>query len=461
MAYMSKRGRRPAEFASKAAHSHVIRDPDVQAFLDQCNLPKPAGQINFDQHQRIAFVPVRDNPIRHVIAIDGGYTIVPVQVEFPSATICFFQFGSLIFSVADLEEIDEQPFIDPDDMAKLKQIQRLKLSIPLQNITLKQQASLTHSVRRAVYNFFCQNIDNETLMETLKWFIFQEYNGGVPSWSLATCPNCGQASIELQRVTMSKQHTFSCPVCSGQILLTDVFRLHEAIDDELGAGGIPGYVTTTIEQIILVHLIRLILKTKPALLEEILFIKDGPLAFFGQTANMHQPMRALVRYLLDQHNLYLAGLEKSGTFVEHADEIAPNLDDGTILLLDNDYIYTYILPGNADPNNPYGRTTYYSNKLIFKSADERVYVASLPMDDIYPFPTAADFHNLAAILTNLEKLKCDMYDSALVPVALVNKLVSLANHPSSKILQRFAVQRMNLWSCKQLSFFKMALKRIV
>ena len=35
------------------------------------------------------------------------------------------------------------------------------------------------------------------------------------------------------------------------------------VDDELGAGGIPGYVTTTIEQIILVHLIRLILKIEP------------------------------------------------------------------------------------------------------------------------------------------------------------------------------------------------------
>ena len=36
--------------------------------------------------------------------------------------------------------------------------------------------------------------------------------------------------------------------------------------------------------------------------------------------------------------------------------------------------------------------------------------------------------------------KCDMYDDSLVPIALVNKLVSLANHPSSRILQKFAKQ---------------------
>ncbi|MBA3239850.1 MAG: NurA domain-containing protein, partial [Acidobacteria bacterium] len=207
----------------------------------------------------------------------------------------------------------------------------------------------------------------------------------------------------------------------------------------LGAGGVLGYVSTTIEQIVLIHLIRIILKTKPLLMNEMLFIKDGPLAFFGQTANMHKPMRELVKFLFEHHNLYLAGLEKSGTFVEHADEIARRLEGGTILLLDNDYIYKYIIPGKADPNNPYGRTTYYSNKLIFKTPSGGMYVVSLPTVDVTPNPTPDDFRNLQAILTNIEKLKCDMYDNALVPVALANKLVSLANHPSSRILQKFAL----------------------
>ena len=226
-------------------------------------------------------------------------------------------------------------------------------------------------------------------------------------------------------------------------LLTDVFRLHEAVDDQIGAGGILGYVTTTFEQMLLLHVIRLMLKLKPALLKTVLFIKDGPLAFFGQTANMHKPMRSLVKYLFDQHDIYLAGLEKSGPFVEHADQIAEKLEPGTILILNNDYIYQYIIPGKADPNNPYGRTTYYSNKLIFKSRFYGIHVVSLPTSDAFSSPKPQDFRNLQAILTNVEKLKCDMYDNALMPVALANKLVSLAQFPSSKILQRFAVNSMN------------------
>ncbi len=439
MGYTSRRGRRPNEYASRASHGHVIKDPAVQAFLAKCELPKRSSEISLDGPQCILYEPLAENPIRHIIAIDGGYNEVPVQIEFPSATVCFFQIGALIFNIEDLEGLDEKPFIDPEDIARLKQIQRLKLVLPIKNVSLKDQRTLTDSVRRAIYDFFRQKEENENLMDTLKWFIFQEYTRAIDQWILSSCPSCKESSVSLSRSSMSKDYTFKCNHCSAQIYLTDVFRLHEAVDDELGAGGIPGYVTTTIEQIVLVHLIRLILKIKPILLEQVLFIKDGPLAFFGQTANMHKPMRELVKYLLENYNIYLAGLEKSGPFVEHADEIVDRLNNGSVLILDNDYIYNYIIPGKADPTNPYGRTTYYGNKMIFKTMLGGVYVISIPTQEIITHPKESDLPNLQTILTNVEMLKCDMYDNALLPVALANKLVSLANHPSSRILQKFAM----------------------
>src|SRR5205085_2050202 len=96
--------------------------------------------------------------------------------------------------------------------------------------------------------------------------------------------------------------------------------------------------------------------------------------------------------------LYMAGLEKSGAFVEHAAEVATAMKDGSALILDNDYIYKYIIPGKADPANPYGQTTYYGAKLIFKSHHAGVHVVTIPTTQ------------------------------------------PLANHLSSKILQRFAVE---------------------
>lgn len=440
MAYVSKRNRRPMEFASKSAHLHIINSPTVQQFLSQCNLPKHVGDVSLLGHHLGQLKASVENPIRHIITIDGGYTEVPVKAEFPSATVAFFQFGALTFKLRDLEELDKQSFIDPDDMSKLKSVQRLELVLPIRNVSLKSKTTITDSVRQAIYDFFKTRMENG--LHSLRWFVFEEYGRCLDTWMLASCPHCQKRNVPLERNLMRADFTFACPSCARQIFLTDVFRLHEAIDDDLGAGGILGYVTTMIEQLILVHLIRVVLNTKPALLEQILFVKDGPLAFFGQTASMHRPMRALVNFLIQKHNCYLVGLEKSGPFVEHADEISSKIEPEQFLILDNEYIYRYITPGHADPSRPYGGTTYYGNKVIFKSSSSSIYVATLPTRNVLTHPSEGDFPNLHVILGNIEKLRCDMYDDALFPVALVNKLVSLADHPSARILTRFAIDTM-------------------
>ena len=55
-----------------------------------------------------------------------------------------------------------------------------------------------------------------------------------------------------------------------------------------------------------------------------------------------------------------------------------------------------------------------------------------------PAPTYGDFLNLTEVLSVLGTLRCSMYDNALIPVALANKLVSLSEFPSSRILETFA-----------------------
>ena len=102
----------------------------------------------------------------------GGYREIPVQTEFPSATIAFFQFGALTFNIEDFIGLASQPFIDPDDMAKLKQLQRLELTLPVRNVSLKAENTLTDSVRKAVYDFFRTELEHG--LESLRWFIFQE-----------------------------------------------------------------------------------------------------------------------------------------------------------------------------------------------------------------------------------------------------------------------------------------------
>jgi hypothetical protein len=440
MGYSSD-GPKPFERASRAQHHHIINDATVQGLIGRCWLPIPSEKAAFTSIL-IQQQSIDSNPVEYVIAVDGGYAETPVRTEFPSASIAFFQFGALLFRQDDLRRLDRQPFIDPTDMAKLKNLQRLKLALPLKNVRVKDESTLTASVRRAIFEFFVQQkIEDRALIDTLAWIVFRRFKAvRTPedqTWHLAQNPYTTDP-VDLAESDLQKDYTFKCPITKKPIYLTDVFRLHEVIDEERGAAGILGYLTNTIEHLIIAHLVHQLLLQQPDLLKHVFFIKDGPLGFFGQTANLHKPFRELANMLFDRHNFLAAGLEKSGAFVEHAREIAPRLPNGSVLVLNNDYIYKYILPGAADPNRPYGSTTNYGQKVIFKSASGQMHVVSLPARAICAAPNENDIPNFHLLLNNIETLRCDMYDSALIPVALVNSLVSLSDHPSAHILQQFA-----------------------
>jgi hypothetical protein len=232
-----------------------------------------------------------------------------------------------------------------------------------------------------------------------------------------------------------------CLYCGQPAFLSDALRLYERIDDEQGAGGIMSYLLTTLEQLVVVNIIRTLLSLRPSTLREILLIKDGPLAFFGMTAPLRTPMLELMSYLAAKDAgkplLCLVGLEKSGSFVEHAMLIEPKLKPGHFLLFTNDYVYRYVIPGDLTNPQPYGFNTYYGAKLVYKSQRGDVFVATIPLIDARVRDRFDNLQNAAEILRVISELRCSMYDQALVPVVLANKLVSLADFPSSEILAKF------------------------
>jgi hypothetical protein len=70
--YVSK-GRKPIERASKITHMEIIKNPDVQAYIDQCVLPSaPALESLEGLLTELGYVDTSE--VLAVIAIDGGYT---------------------------------------------------------------------------------------------------------------------------------------------------------------------------------------------------------------------------------------------------------------------------------------------------------------------------------------------------------------------------------------------------
>lgn len=453
MGYSSINGRKPIERASKIVHGEIINNAEVTAYLKGCTLPSAPASLDLTPLVHMVD-PVDTSGVRAVIAIDGGYTETYVREEFPSASIAFFTFGPLLFRLADLRRLDAQRFIAPEDLATLKNLQRYTLTLPVRGVRLAGESSLASSIRKTIFEFFARpsGPGEEPLLRTLAWFLFRRWEPAPDETReeiLAHCPNraCTATGLVFR---YSSPPTYACPGCGGALYLTDVFRLHELVDEDQGAGGILTYLITLLEQIILVHAIRTIWALKRSLLGEILFIKDGPLAFFGQVAPLYKPMRELTRFLLEQPApggsgrqplLFLAGAEKSGPFVEHAAAIEAQLSLNSFIIPDNDYIYRYIVPGDPQTQR-YGQFTYYAGKVFYKSAASDMHVLTIPTLAYSPTPQPADFPNLHAILQLVAELRCNMYDNALVPVALANKLVSLSDFPSQRILTTFARQEL-------------------
>lgn len=452
MGYSTK-GRKPIERASKIAHTEIIKNPEVQAYVDQCFIPNPPE--NSEVKTLIRPLPqVNTSHISAVIAIDGGYTETFVRDDFPSASIVFYTFGPLLFELGDLRALDRKRFVAPEDLARLKNIERYTLVLPVKNIRRNDQASLAATIRKTIHEFFLKprGAEGEKLIDSLKWFLFRRWNKAIKedfSMSFEGCPysECEDGGLSFK---FSDPDQKTCPTCSRAVFLTDIFRLHERIDEEQGAGAIIAYVLTMLEQMVLVHLVHGILeKLKPSLLRNLLFIKDGPLAFFGLVAPLYKPMRELMSWLLSDPSgshgptIHLVGLEKSGAFVEHAGMIQEKMDPSSYLLLGDKYIRKFIVPG-APGGAVYGQNTYYGQKMIFRAGTGEMYVATMPAKTFKAEPVPEEIPHMHEIMSLLSELRCSMYDNALIPVALANKLVSLSDFPSQRILTTFAKSKITL-----------------
>lgn len=445
MAYSSRYKKRPFEAASKSSHSRLIHSQAVRDYLKECQLQAADPQAaSVDVNSRIfpTEYPAENN-IRYVVAVDSG-SANRVAINGSNAELAAIQFGVIFLRMANLENLHNKPFISQEDLKDLKEDGSGQLILPLSNLAYRKSETIRDSFRMTIYEFFKQY----DLLTTLEWMICRKFDpaGGKDSYNLRRCPNSScSSSYPISASGMEDK----CAKCHQPFFITDSLGLHEGISEEVVSQEVISQTIYLLEMIIVFNNIKRILGNLETAnkISNTLFLIDGQLmmrelSYFSGGEGMLQTLRDLTRFLLTRHGLNLVAVEKSGFFVNYADVISrqpnevPLLNKGEFILLDSELIYDQIIPGKkAASAAGYGAYTHYGSKIIFKDRRGRVYVLTTPPWSKSPDQTR--FPNLFNILATIEELKCDSYDNSLLPIALINKHISLSFNPSRSILRKF------------------------
>ena len=270
---------------------------------------------------------------------------------------------------------------------------------------------------------------------------------------LMACSSCGAAE-DFNFDTSALQR--DCPICEEPVFLTDWLRLHEDISDFGNNTSAMTRMMNAVEHLLLAGLVHQVFRADARALSKMAFVMDGPLAIFGQPAKLHARIMSLLYAVnerlgeLNLEPLLVIGLQKTGEVMDHANLLNRFLPSGVIRILDDDYRNKYI-KGSDSPATNFGNETYYGQDFLFKTERGRIFNFAVP----YPFAgkgRSAEqkaFAGAKAVMTNYGSLieracdlirhfELDLYDSAIVPVALAHRHASISIVPGGKVLDIIA-----------------------
>ncbi|WP_462251953.1 hypothetical protein [Ferruginibacter sp.] len=439
------------ETAGKGGHSDFVRNPDVQLFLSNCDYMRPPSD---DEAKAIASqftnAPKGEPPIlpNFIVASDASKSDAPINDKLPCTQLGFIKVSHVLVSMEKYAELidPKSRFVDPFKAADMhRNAQPITYVLPGSNIKYRNSKTVRDGFRLAVFDQFNANRRDNTNRMVLTETLLALNNNKI---KINKCPSCRESIEELEFLTSSLVH--KCPKCSVDIYITDWLRLHEGISDFGDNASAMTRMMNAVEHLLLGSFILELLNSTPSALNKIAFVVDGPLALFGEPAKLHQRLMFLIHEVnnklaqLALEPVLVMGLQKTGNVMDHANLLERFLPNGVIRVIDDMYRHTYIT-GSDSPSDNFGSETYYGQDFLFKTERGRIFNFALP----YPFAdkgaNGADFANEKVQLERYGSLieracdlirhfEFDLYDNAIVPVALAHRHASISLVPGGKVL---------------------------
>ena len=448
------------EYANKAAHSDFLRNPDIKDFLEGCQYLTPPSDKEADaMAAKFTEPPTEDVKLpSFVVAVDGSNYESSLDDKLPSTKVGYVQIGALLINLGEFGSLRVGNFVDPFKVAELQdENSALTFSMPSANIKWGGKTNVRDSFRAAVDQQFSgprTRFNEDDPRTSLRSTLFHlaslrpgELGTGNPNrLKIHRCPDCGNGPIEVEDLPEQQKCTF----CGADVYPTDCLRIWEEVNDYQSNQVAISRLMLALEQLIPLHYMRYFYKKAPLLLSEMAFFIDGPLAIFGNPAWMHRSImiflqeinRKLEKY--GQPPLTVIGLQKTGQVVDHVTLIDRFIPKNRILAINDEYRYQYILSGRDPSGQGFGFETYYGQDFIYKTVSGRTFVFALP----YPYASKdspgidfikekikfENYPQLTKALKLITYLESDLYENAIVPIALAHRFTAISFRPGGRVL---------------------------
>ena len=392
--------------------------------------------------------PRRERAIRRIIAIDGSTVIKAVQNGFPRAEAALFNAAVIVIKTDELRKFSGDHIPSPGELRDLEKVNTMSAVLPGPNVVgIRPEEDTPKKFFRSTIRQelrFKLDPGHESLLETF----------------LAITPSDSKRDARLRcpiedcerQISRPRDDGF-CPCDDSEHLYpTDSLRTHERFYDNSSSEQAFTAFRMVVEHLLLVNILRYFHRNHPhRWFDEIAFVMDGPLAIFGMPAWLKEHIQSEVA---DIHNdlvreghagLLLMGLEKTGEFLDHLEELdwhqssgpRQRLRPGTALAPTTEYIYRHIRP-NPNTEKAYGQAVYYGRKVLYKNRTGHHAVVMTPIVNSAGRESngteLAAFPRLGEALDIIDDLYTHLYRDGFIPLMRANAHAAIPLRQGQRIL---------------------------
>ena len=453
------------DMADKTTHVDIVQNPDVKNFLDECNyMVPPTGNELAEITSNFISVPSWDKELpTKIIAIDGSSYEATVNPKIPFTRFGFVKIGHLLINRDSFKGLNSGKFVDPFAVARISEDNSsLLFSFPSSNMSYKGQKNVRDSFRLAVdealYKQRFDESDSRTSIRTTLFHIAANRTGKLHSdlsnrIFLHKCPSCEAEMIEVWDIPEVQK----CPHCGERVYPSDCLRIWEEVNDAASNQLALTRFTNAIMHVLIMHYIRHLKERFPnsylGALSNMCFFIDGPLAVNGTAAWIKSSLQKCIYDVnkelqeAEMSPLMVIGLQKTGKLYDYIRLIGDSIRPNSIYCVTDEFRNSYVDFNKTPSGTTYGNETYYGQDFLLKTTSGKLFVFNAP----YPFPNKDNimvfkkekaniehYSNIGAYARLIEDFESDLYESAVIPIALAQKYTAISLQPGGKVLDILA-----------------------